>query len=52
MRLALVKNGVPFDAAFAMPEHMAMGMVVAFGEMEGSHEFNWDRASWEKKGGR
>jgi hypothetical protein len=36
-----VKNGVPFDVAFAMPETMRFAAAVVMSEHEGA-EFDWN----------
>lgn len=43
-----MKHGVPWDVAFALPTSDALGMVVAFGEMDGG-TFSWDQMRWESK---
>ncbi len=39
-RLWLVKNGVPYDVAFDLPEWEALAHAVVFGMFEGQ-EFSW-----------
>lgn len=38
--LWLVKNGVPYDVAFALQPHERMAHAIVFGEFEGN-EFDW-----------
>ncbi len=41
-----MKNGVPFDIAFALPLVERRAFAVALGEMDGA-QYDWDRLSWE-----
>ena len=50
MRLSLVKAGVPFDVAFALPDGDALAYSVVMGELEGGHIFSWETMSWRKRG--
>ena len=47
--LWLVKNGVPFDLAFALDEITRSAYCIVFGRFDGG-AFNWDSFSWEKPG--
>jgi uncharacterized membrane protein len=49
MRLHLVKNGIPFDVAFAADDDWAFAAYVAFVESEGYSVFDWDRQTWDKR---
>jgi hypothetical protein len=44
----LVKSGVPFDVAFAAPDHWRLAMCVALGEFEGE-KWSWRELRWLKK---
>jgi hypothetical protein len=46
-RLWLVKNGVPWDTAWAMDEIEAAAMAVTFGEIESGKSYNWTRNAYE-----
>jgi hypothetical protein len=41
-----VKNGVPFDVAFALYPEEALAYAVVFGEFEGG-SWNWESLSWD-----
>jgi hypothetical protein len=41
-----VKNNVPFDVAFAMPEHMRFAAAVVMSEHEGA-EFDWNTLAFK-----
>jgi hypothetical protein len=43
-----VKNGVPFDVAFAWDEAFVLAAVVIFGEQEGG-EFDWSDMRWKRR---
>jgi len=45
----LVKNGVPFDVAFAADDERALAMYVVLGEFEGN-TWDWDAMNWIKRG--
>jgi hypothetical protein len=45
--LALVKQGVPFDVAFSLPNDERVAWLIICGEIEGG-KFNWSTAEWEK----
>lgn len=45
--LFLVKNGVPFDVAFSLPDDERLAWVVVMGQLSGM-TWNWDSMSWEK----
>jgi hypothetical protein len=47
--LYLVRNGVPFDVAFALPAAERAAYVIALGRLEG-HLFDWERFQWMKSG--
>jgi hypothetical protein len=44
--LYLVKNGVPFDVAFALPDDERLAYVVAIGTLDG-FEYDWDGLQWK-----
>ena len=44
----LVRNGVPFDVAFALYEHEKLAYGVIFGELEGG-EYDWNSLRWVEK---
>lgn len=44
-----MKNGVPFDVAFALPESDALAYAVVMGELEGTAEFEWESMSWRRR---
>jgi hypothetical protein len=46
--LYLVRNGVPFDVAFALPADERLAFVVAIGTLEG-REFDWHTFSWKER---
>ena len=48
LRLALVKQGVPYDVAFALPHSDALAYFVALGEIEGG-TWDWVAMGWRKK---
>jgi hypothetical protein len=50
-RLWLVKNGVPYDVAFALPVEDVAAYGILFGEMEGG-KFDWSTWQWAKKDGQ
>jgi hypothetical protein len=43
--LYLIRNGVPFDVAFALPAPDRLAWVVALGELDG-HAFDWAAMAW------
>jgi hypothetical protein len=43
--LYLVRNGVPFDVAFALPASDRLAWVVALGQLDGC-VFDWPSMSW------
>jgi hypothetical protein len=43
-----VKNGVPYDVAFSLPDADVAAYSIIFGEMEGQ-KFNWQGMVWEKR---
>jgi hypothetical protein len=43
-----VKQGVPFDVAFALYPEEAMGWSVIFGEIDGG-TFDWGNMSWVRE---
>jgi hypothetical protein len=43
--LYLVRNGVPFDVAFALPVSERLAWVVALGQLDG-RVFDWTSLSW------
>lgn len=43
-----MKNGVPFDVAFALEEHELIAYGVIFGEIDGG-EWSWDTLTWKSK---
>ncbi|WP_293857203.1 hypothetical protein [uncultured Alsobacter sp.] len=43
-----MKNGVPFDVAFAADPAWRLAAVVTFGEFDGA-EFNWDSLTWRER---
>jgi hypothetical protein len=45
--LYLVRNGVPFDVAFALPQDERLAWVVAIGRLDGL-EYDWDTQHWKK----
>jgi hypothetical protein len=45
-----VKNGVPFDTAFAMDENMRSAAAIMFSEMEGA-KFNVEAFAFEEREG-
>lgn len=47
--LWLVRNGVPFDVAFALDDVSRAGWCIVFSEMEGA-KFNWHTMSFDKDG--
>ncbi|MBW4024945.1 MAG: hypothetical protein HIU92_17750 [Proteobacteria bacterium] len=44
--LYLVKNGVPFETAFALPLVWRRAFAVAIGEMAGA-KYDWQTFGWE-----
>lgn len=44
-----MKNGVPFEIAFSMPDEMRAAFAINFSQFEG-HRFNWDRWAFEPRG--
>jgi hypothetical protein len=44
--MALVKNGVPFDTAFAMDDETRAALCIITGELNGSR-WNWKIMDWE-----
>jgi hypothetical protein len=42
----LVKNGVPFDIAFSLSDHEAMGWGIIFGQFDGG-AWDWSRMAWK-----
>jgi hypothetical protein len=45
--LYLVRNGVPFDVAFALPVDERLAWVVAMGRFEGL-DYDWSTRQWKK----
>jgi hypothetical protein len=46
----LVKNGVPFDVAFALDAHEALAYGVIFGGFESpGAEFDWESGGWREQ---
>jgi len=43
--LYLVKNGVPYDVAFSLPEDERIAHVIVLGTLSG-HVFNWSTFCW------
>jgi hypothetical protein len=43
-----VKNGVPYDVAFSLPEADVAAYGIIFGEFEGN-EFSWATMSWKER---
>jgi hypothetical protein len=43
--LFLLRNGVPFDIAFALPPTERLAFIVAFGELDG-RVFDWRDFTW------
>jgi hypothetical protein len=43
--LYLVRNGVPFDVAFSLPERERLAWVVIFGTLAGQ-TFDWSIEKW------
>lgn len=43
--LYLVKNGVPFDVAFSLPQHEVVAWTIIFGELDGG-KWSWSSMSW------
>jgi hypothetical protein len=43
--LFLVRNGVPFDVAFALPEDDRLAWIVAIGWLDGL-AFDWRSRTW------
>ena len=43
--LELLRHGVPFDVAFALPPDERLAWVVAANELEG-RRWDWDRMEW------
>ncbi len=46
--MLLVKNGVPFDVAFALDPDEMLAYTVIFGEFEGGN-FDWDELRWRER---
>ncbi|HTR17158.1 MAG TPA: hypothetical protein VMI52_09015 [Acetobacteraceae bacterium] len=46
--LYLVRNGVPFDVAFALEPEERLAWVVAFGSLDGG-TFDWQARRWVRK---
>ncbi len=44
--LFLVRNGVPFDVAFSLPEDERLAYVVALGTLAGN-TFDWQAMRWK-----
>ncbi len=44
--LYLIKNGIPFDVAFSLPEAELTAYAIIFGRLDGG-KWNWDRMAWE-----
>ncbi len=44
--LYLVRNGVPFDVAFSLPDDERLAFIVALGCLDG-RVFDWDTLSWK-----
>jgi hypothetical protein len=42
-----VKNGVPFDVAFSLPDVERTAYHITFGELEGG-EFDWSAMNWRE----
>lgn len=45
-----MRNGVPFDTAFELPETTRAAFSIVFSQFEGA-KFNWDRMEFEKPEG-
>jgi hypothetical protein len=45
--LWLIKNGIPFDVAFALDDVRRGAFAIAFSEMEGN-EFDWHTMSFKE----
>jgi hypothetical protein len=43
--LYLIRNGVPFDVAFALPARERLAWIVAFGSLDG-RVFDWATMCW------
>jgi DNA-directed RNA polymerase subunit K/omega len=43
-----VKNGVPFDVAFSLPDEERKAWSIALGEIDGG-KFNFDMGRWEER---
>jgi hypothetical protein len=41
----LIKNGVPFDVAFSMPDDMRIAWCVSLGTLDGG-EWSWPEMKW------
>ena len=46
--LYLVRNGVPFDVAFSLPDDERIAFVVALGSLDG-RRFDWNRMEWDEE---
>lgn len=46
-----MKNGVPWDVAWSLPDADALGYAVALGEIEGVAVFDWGGMRWVKRSG-
>jgi hypothetical protein len=43
-----IKNGIPFDVAFAMDDAERLAACVAFGELNGG-VWSWDSMRWQDR---
>jgi hypothetical protein len=46
--LVLVKNGVPYDRAFAMEADELAAHVIVFGQLDGG-EWDWSSMRWKER---
>lgn len=44
--LYLIKNGIPFDVAFSLPEVELTAYAIILGRIDGG-KWNWDRMTWD-----
>lgn len=46
-RRYLVRNGVPYDVAYSLPDDEVMSECIAFGILDGG-EWDWTKMKWRK----
>jgi hypothetical protein len=45
--LWLIKNGIPFDVAFALDSTKRTAWAITFSELESGRAFNWSKMEFE-----